>query len=84
MPKRIRRPYRPKGIPRYRFSVVKFERWRKRADLSKTLVGAYLELSPNAVVRWLNMRSQPNIGNLKRIALLLGCEMEDLVELDKD
>ena len=55
----------------------------RAAGLTITLAAAHLKLSTNTVGRWFaetGRRTQPKIGNCRRLAILLKCKMEDLTE----
>ncbi len=73
----------PRSLPMYRFSPSKARRRIEQAGLTITLAAAHLKLSTNTVGRWFaetGRRTQPMIGNCRRLAILLKCKMEDLTE----
>ena len=76
----------PRSIAQYQFARTKTRRLIKRAGLTITLAGAHLGLSSNSVGRWFSEdghRTQPTINNLRRLAILLGCKMDDLTEVER-
>ncbi|MCZ6573698.1 MAG: helix-turn-helix transcriptional regulator [Planctomycetota bacterium] len=73
----------PRSLPIYKFSPSKARRRIEQAGLTITLAAAHLKLSTNTVGRWFTetgRRTQPKIGNCRRLATLLKCKMEDLTE----
>ena len=59
-----------------------------RAGLTVTRTAAHLELGTNGVIRWFALQggrqTQPTVGNLKRLCILLECSMDELVEVERD
>ncbi len=69
----------PRSLPIYMFSPSKARRRIKQAGLTITLAAAHLKLSTNTVGRWFaetGLRTQPKIGNCRRLAILLKCRSD--------
>lgn len=54
--------------------------WMKQIDRGDTWIANKIDVRRETVLRWRNNTQQPTLENLKRLARLFECELNDLIE----
>ena len=67
----------------YPFGNYIYEK-RRAAGLSQAQVGALVGVSAKAVSKWENGRSKPTTETLKKLALLYGASIEELLQMKRE
>lgn len=59
--------------------IYTYEKYRRRAGLTQEKVAQHLGIRQSAVAQWESGKSTPTLKNVKKLATLFHCSVDDLL-----